>query len=238
MEPKQYFISKLEEKLNINNDTKILDLGSGQSRNWISLLKKYPTLHYTGVEPQKKEADVAKDLLKDFQNAKIYNQLAHEFDGQGEFDICISLSVLEHVKQLEKFIANSVKSVKQGGIIIHRYDLGHALYSSSIKEKFQIFLGNHFPKVLPEKKFVRYLDEKDVRKMLEDNGAQVEKTTYSQMPNHKKLLKLIKFDNKNKSNAMKKVFDWEDEIFEFLVDIDKKQRELLFPTITIWSRKK
>lgn len=238
MQPKQHFITKLEETIEIKQDTKILDLGSGQSKNWIPLLKKYPSLQYIGIEPKKSDAEIARNLLKNFKNIKIYNQLAYKIDNLNNFDICISISVLEHVKQLEKFLISSIESVKSGGYIIHRYDLGHSLYPGSFKERLQVFLGNNFPKLLPEKKFVRYLDEKKICKFLEENGVKIQKITYHQMPNHKAFLKFFETNTDKKLSLANKILDWEYETSEFLYEINQKQRELLFPAITIWAIKK
>jgi len=239
MNSKQYLAKKLELFFNPSGVTKLLDLGSGQSKNIIPLLEKYPNLYYVGVEPQTSEANIAQKLLSKFPHAKIYNQLAYDpVPNENDFDICVSLSVLEHVKQLEKFLINSIKAVKSGGRIIHIYDLGHALYPKSLKEKFQIFLGTKFPWILPEKKFVRYLDVKQVSKILIDNGATVEKITYHQMPNHKAFLKNFQADTPEKLKLVEEIMEWEYKVSKFLPELDQKQRELLFPTINIQAIKK
>ncbi len=239
MQPKQYFMEKLESMFDFDQGLRLLDLGSGQSRNLAFLLEKYPNFHYVGIEPNKNEAETAQRLLKKYKHASVFNKLAYDkVDNQDDFDICLSLSVLEHVKQLERFLVNSINSVKKGGHIIHRYDLGHALYPCSVKEKFQIFLGNNFPKVLPEKKFVRYLDENEVCRMLEDNGAKVNKITYHQMPNHKAFLKHFATDTSEKLNLAKEILEWEFRVSKYLRDIEQKKRELLFPSICIWAVKK
>lgn len=239
LQPKEYFIEKLEQLMGINQNSKILDLGSGQSKNFIPLLKKYPEMYYIGIEPKQSEAETARKLLKNFKNAKIYNQSAYKLiENQNDFDICISLSVLEHVKQLDKFLINSIRSVKTGGLIVHRYDLGHALYPGSLKERLQIFLGNNFPRLLPEKKFTRYVSKKKVCEILEKNGAKVQKITYHQMPNHKEFLKLFNTNTEERVNLAKEILEWEFKISRYLSDIEREKRELLFPTITIWATKK
>lgn len=238
MQPKDYFIETLVERGVIKPGMKILELGSGQSRAILSFLKKYPETVYIGVEPSPVAAGVAKELLQEFKNAKVYNQLAYdEIKDCENFDICISLSVLEHVKQLDKFLINSIKYVRPGAQIIHRYDLGHALYPCSMKEKFQIFLGNNFPAILPEDKFVRYLSEQEVCETLKNNGAQIENITYSQMPNHKAFLKVFKIDTDAKAKLARKVWEWEDEVSPYVKEIEQRQRELLFPAVTVWAKK-
>jgi cyclopropane fatty-acyl-phospholipid synthase-like methyltransferase len=239
MQPKQHSLRKIESALNIDKNFRILDLGCGESKNFIYLLEKYPEMYYIGIEPQKNEADKAARNLEKYKNARVYNTLAYEkIDDWGNFDLCISLSVLEHVKQLEKFLINSISSVKSGGHIIHRYDLGHALYARTLKEKFHVFLGNNFPQILPETKFVTYLDEKKVCQIMNDNGAAVKEVSYHQMPNHKHFLKLFNDNTEEKTSLAEELLDWEDKITKFLPEFDQRQRELLFPAITIWAEKK
>jgi 2-polyprenyl-3-methyl-5-hydroxy-6-metoxy-1,4-benzoquinol methylase len=239
MGTKELIVKKIEEMVRKNNNLKILDLGSGQSRNFLDLFKKYPNLFYRGIEPKKEEADVAKDLLKNFPNAKILNSLAYGNQADViDFDVCISFSVLEHVKNLELFLSNSIKWIKPGGSIIHLYDLGHALYPSSIKEKFHVFLGNKFPKLLPERKFVNYLDEEKVKTIMINEGAEILETTYHQMPNHKKFGKVFKPKDSIQEKLVNEIYEWEFKISPFLHELDKKERELLFMSICIWARKK
>ncbi len=238
MDSKEYFIKKVKESCNINDSSRILDLGSGRSENFESLINNNPSIRYVGIEPIKRDANTAKKLFSKFSNVKIYNQWsARGIDGFGDFELCLSLSVLEHVKRLEEFLIESIDAVKDGGYIVHRYDLGHALSPSSLKEKFQVFLGNNFPNLLPERKFVRYLDPEIVIKIMEGNGTKVEKITYHQMPNHKKFLRHFLSNDKKGLGIAEKIIDWEFEISPFLGEMDKSIRENLFPTIAIWAKK-
>lgn len=228
----------IETFVGIAENMKILELGSGQSRAILCLLNKFPKLTYVGVEPNAEDAKVARELLKNFPNAKIFNRLAYEkIEGYENFDVCFSLSVLEHVKRLDEFLAASVASVKRGGYVIHRYDLGHSLYPSSLKEKVQVFIGNNFPQYLPESKFARYVDEKTVCSMLENAGAKTQNITYHQMPSHKAFLKYFNADTREKKTLQKEILFWEDKVSPFLSEMDKKEREYLCPTIAVWAKK-
>lgn len=235
---KEHFIEIIETFIGITGNIKILELGSGQSRAILRLLNKFPELTYVGVEPNAKDVKFARELLKDFPNAKIFNRLAYEkIEGYENFDLCFSLSVLEHVKRLPEFLVASVAAVKSGGHVIHRYDLGHALYPPSFKEKIQVFIGNNFPKYLPENKFVRYVDEKTVCSMLENAGAKIQNITYHQMPSHKAFLKHFNADTAEKKTLQQEIFFWEDKVSPFLSEMNQKEREYLFPTIAIWAKK-
>lgn len=239
MQSKEFFLSKLEESYDFSGGTiSILDLGSGESRSVVPLLKRYPQMRYVGVEPSETAAATARTLLTPFPNARVYTQLAYEpLADEAPFDIVLSLSVLEHVKQLDRFLENSVAMTKSGGHIVHRYDLGHSLYPSSLKERLQVFLGNHFPKLLPEHKFVRYVDPDDVVKTLERSGARVTKITYHQMPDHKRFSKEFVPSSGEARQCAERVMDWEFDISPHLGVMPKARREMLFPTICIWAVK-
>ena len=94
MQPKQYFIEKLESMFDFNQGLRLLDLGSGQSKNFVSLLERYPNFNYVGIEPNKNEAEIARKLLEKHKHASVFNKLAYDkVDNQDDFDVCLSLSV-------------------------------------------------------------------------------------------------------------------------------------------------
>lgn len=238
-QPKEFFIEKVAEELKISEQTRIVDLGSGQSRNFLPLLERFPKLSYIGIEPRKEDADAARALLARFPNVRIYNQLAYEpLHNETPFDICISLSVLEHVKHLERFLKNSVRLTKNGGYIIHRYDLGHALFPSSLKERLQVFLGNTLPFLLSEKKYICYLNPDTVADMLEREGARKIHMTYHQMPDHKQFLKAFTSDTQEKKALAEEILQWEFAVSPYLETLPKQTREELFPAIAVWAQKK
>ncbi|GMU73912.1 MAG: hypothetical protein AMXMBFR44_1110 [Candidatus Campbellbacteria bacterium] len=238
MQPKEFFIERIARELEVGETTRIVDLGSGQSRSFLPLLERFPKLSYIGIEPRKEDADTARALLSRFPNVRIYNQLAYEpLRNEAQFDLCVSLSVLEHVKQIERFLKNSVQLTKSGGYIIHRYDLGHSLLPSSLKERLQVFLGNNLPFLLSEKKYVCYLDPEKVRQILKQEGAQVTRMTYHQMPNHKRFLKTFIADTEEKKALAERVLQWEFDVSPYLLHMPKSEREILFPAIAVWAQK-
>jgi len=237
-QPKDFFIQQIAELIQKNGYTRILDLGSGTSLNFIPLLEQFPDLTYVGVELNKPEAEKGRKNLAQFKNVRIYNQPGYELEKEkAGFDLCLSLSVLEHVKQLEKFLQLSIALVKSGGEIIHRYDLGHALYPCSPKEHLQVWLGNNFPKLLPENKFVCYLSEEKVKTILEKNGAKVIQTTYHQMPNLKAFLKYFFSEDAEAQKLREQILQWEYSVSPHLQSLPQATREKLFPTICIWAKK-
>ena len=233
---KEVFVEHLETLIPKNN-ARILEVGSGRSVAIVDLLKRRPDISYTGIEPYKKDYEYAQKAIGHLPNVRLVNSLAYDVGEAASYDLCFSLSVLEHVKQLEVFLAESVKAVRSDGYIVHRYDLGHSLYPSSLKERFQVFLGNYLPSLLPEHKFVRHLDPDLVAALLTKHGAQVQQVTFHQMPEHKHLGKHLKDTPENRS-LMSELAEWEFKISPSLSDLPKPLREKLFPAIAVWAQKR
>ena len=237
---KAYFLNKLSDLLPLGPNSRVVDMGSGKSLNFLPLLNKIPTLNYLGLEPDAKSVEEAKKVLANFPNSKIYHQLGYSLppEAEGQADLVISLSVLEHIKNLEPFIESSVKAARPGGHIIHRYDLGHALYPSSLKEKVQTFLCAHLPWLIPEHKYAAYVPVKRVEDLLIKYGAEVDKVTYHQMPGHKKFFKYFKTDTAEKQQLADELIEWEFKVSPHLDSIPLTEREKLFPAVCVWAKKK
>lgn len=215
---------------------RVLDLGCGTAAYVPALLKEFPNLEYVGVEPIESSYTDALKNLTGITRANVHFQLGYDTivdETEASFDVVFSLSVLEHIKHLDRFLALGVKYAATGGLIVHRYDLGHALHTHSMKEWIHVRLGNHLPSILPERQFVRYVPERDVRALYEKQGVRVDKTTYHQMPDHKAFEKYQKAE----SQSVQALFDWEMRYQEDILNIPVTAREKLFPAVAVWGIK-
>ncbi len=216
---------------------RVLDLGCGSAAYVPALLEVFPDIEYVGVEPIEASYQAALKNLDGAARAKVHFQLGYDAilnETEGSFDVVFSLSVLEHIKQLDRFLALGVKYAAAGALIVHRYDLGHALHTHSIKEAIHVFMGNKIPAILPERQFVRYVPEPEVRALYEKQGVTVTKTTYHQMPNHKAFEKY----QKSESESVKALFDWEMKYQKDILNIPVAARERLFPAVAVWGIKR
>lgn len=216
---------------------RIMDLGCGTAAYVPQLMEKVADFEYIGVEPIKASYDAAVENLKDVPNAKVHFQLGYDEvpdESEGSFDLVFSLSALEHIKQLKRFIALSSKYTKTGGLVVHRYDLGHALYPHSLKERVHVWLGNTVPNILPERQFVRYVGVPEVESHYEATGLRPTNVTYHQMPNHKHLEKFFK---ETDTNIIEELFAWEVAHQEEFKQIPESHREKLFPAVAVWGEK-
>lgn len=238
--PSKYFIlERIEKMVEANPSLKILDLGSGRSLNFLSLLVKYPDITYVGIEPNPSEAKLAKEAVRNFSQAKIINSTAYsQFSDMDEtFDVVVSLSVLEHVKTLSAFLAFSVKKLKPGGTLIHLYDLAHSLHPSSFKERIQTKMcaNSFWSRFIPELKFAAYVSCDKVKEILAQNNVQVTEVTYHNMLAHISLLKSIG-DKQLGQQILSDAAFLEVRAAELIDNI--KVREKLFPSVCVWGTKK
>jgi SAM-dependent methyltransferase len=212
---------------------RVLDVGCGTASYVPGLLEQFPNITYVGIEPIPASFKKAQEYTKDIAGASVHFGLAYDaLEGYepGSFDLIISLSVLEHVKRLPKFIAFCDQYLAPGGLMVHRYDLGHALYSHSWKEWLHVRMGNYTPWVLPEIQFVRYVPESEVRAVYQQYHITPIKSTYHQMPNHKALEKHVQA-----AEVIKELFAWEVAHQATFAVIPTTTREKLFPAIAIWG---
>jgi SAM-dependent methyltransferase len=238
MSSKPFFIQKLIEESGLANP-RILELACGTARYMPEILKKYPGITYTGLEPLKSSYDEAVKNIGSLPQVTLCNRLGYgNLEGvpPESFDIVYSISALEHVKDLPAFIAMSGMYVKKGGLLVHRYDLGHALYPVSLKERFHAFLGNTLPALLPVDKFVRYVPEGEVVTLCTDVDCLPYKSTYHQMPNHKSLEK-ASVGNPQLTEAMAELYAWEWKYEKDFSGLPVRLREALFPAVAVWARK-
>ncbi len=239
---KQLFIEHLVEgvvsKKGVSVCVRIMDLGCGTASYAPALLERFPNVEYVGVEPISESFNAAENNLAGIKRATVHFQLGYDAvtdEKESSFDLVFSLSVLEHIKHLDKFIALSAKYLAVGGVMVHRYDLGHALYPHSLKEKLHVCMGNHMPSMLPERQFVRYVPEKEVRACYEKYGITPTNTTYHQMRDAKLLEKKL---GEAGEIAITELFSWEVSHQEIFKSLSVTEREHLFPAVAVWGEKK
>lgn len=236
---KEQFIAEVvREAVRRSPSPRILDLGCGTASYVPALVEQFPNIEYVGVEPIDDSYQSALKNLSGIQNAKVHYQLGYDKipdEQEASFDVVFSLSVLEHIKQLGRFLALGTKYTKSGGLIVHRYDLGHALHTHSWKEALHVWLGNNIPQILPERQFVRYVPLVEVRKIYEVQGVKPLKATYHQMPNHKAFEKYFKNSD---TTAIEELFDWEMRHQTEIAMIPEEPREKLFPAVALWGEKR
>ncbi|MFZ2804226.1 MAG: class I SAM-dependent methyltransferase [Patescibacteria group bacterium] len=234
---KYFFESRVQQLLEARPGVavRMLEIGSGTSVAAENLLKKFPLLDYVGIEPDGASVVAARQRLAGIARAKVLHGMGYggtrDEALEQPFDFVFSLSVLEHVKDLETFIEYSIQKARPGGNVIHLYDLGHSLYPSSLKESLQTRLcGSPLLRFFPEGKVARYLATPYVEGLLR-RGCDIQEITFHNMPNHVAMLK----------SNMTEPFISQVSAFEYATFGNVpglKIREKLFPSVCFWATKK
>lgn len=120
-------------------NTHILDIGCGAGLNFKELLKRFPTVHYVGVEPSAKDVLSARENLRGLNATvirgggyRLYERL------QRKFDLVVSFSVLEHVYKRVEYLLSAKKCLKDKGYFLINYDAGHFVRN---RERLKNLLG-------------------------------------------------------------------------------------------------
>lgn len=242
MVSKEYFLEAVIAKAQEgkNGPIRLLDMGCGTARYVPEVLARHPDLTYVGIEPIESSYHKACENLAGESRAEVHYALGYTplvGIAEASFDIVVSFSVLEHVKHLDQFIALSAHYVRPGGLVVHRYDLGHALYPSGPKERLHVWLGNAFPALLPERRFVRYVPLPEVVELFKTHiGAVPSMYTYHQSPGTKRLAEQGMKYSLDPAVYMD-MFAWEFRISPEISKLPISIQETMFPTIAVWGQK-
>ncbi len=234
---KVYLLREIEREVTkAGGALRILEMGCGTGSQLAGIVRAHPNSTYVGIEPSAEAAEQAREHMGVRDNVRIITGLAYETerDYRNSFDVVVSMSVLEHVKDLKTFLELSVACAKPGARIIHLYDLGHALYPSGIKERIQVALCKYpFTKrFIPEHKIAQYVALEAVADMLKKAGAIVDVVTYH---NARTNVAHIKADLSMTEDEILQVA--EQEIVDANTIADPALREKMFPSICIWAHK-
>jgi SAM-dependent methyltransferase len=219
----------------------VLDLGSGTSKDFVEVLRRYPAVRYTGIEYRQASLDRARQLLAGRPGVELVSGFGESVQAgyAGRFDLTLSLSVLEHVKRLREFLRSSVRVTRPGGWIVHRYDLGHALHSVSRYERAKVFLCRTIPAVMPARHFTTHPDLREVVRTLEDAGAEVREVRYAQLPGLKGMMNRIDWDAPESPALARSVVDLDRRLSVHMAGrLDAREMETLFPVITVAAVRK
>jgi SAM-dependent methyltransferase len=218
----------------------VLDLGSGTSKDFVEVLRRYPAVRYTGVEYREARLARARQLLAGYPGVELVSGFGESVQAgyAGRFDLTLSLSVLEHVKHLREFLRSSVRVTRPGGWIVHRYDLGHALHSRGY-ERFKVFLCKTAPAVMPARHFTTHPRLAEVTRILEEAGAEVREVSYTQLPGLKGMMNRMAWGAPGTPALARSVVDLDRRLAGYMAGrVDAAEMEALFPVVTVAAVKR
>ena len=110
------------DRLDLSTCSNLLEIGSGVGAQTKEILKRWPNLKISSVEKNKNSFESAKKYLFDEikrGEAQIFNVSAENLPFKDEnFDLAITIWVLEHIKEPEKILIEAKRVLKSGGKLI------------------------------------------------------------------------------------------------------------------------
>ncbi len=165
---------KFKKKFDTSNKS-VLEIGSGFGGFMLS--SRLEGVYSKGIEPDKDMVKISNKVLNYFDiNGK------HIKHSEGEkipfssnmFDYVVSFQVLEHVKNPEKVIEESLRVLKKGGILYFTFPNYNSFYEGHIEKIWFPFINKENVKIYLKLlginqnrlDFVNFLKPKDIRLML------------------------------------------------------------------------
>jgi SAM-dependent methyltransferase len=102
---------------------RILDVGCGDARNFVELLRAYPDVEYVGFDPSAAAVDAARRNLAGRRAEIFLGRLGEPLAPAA--DVVVSFSVLEHVRSRREYLDAIAASLAADGTVYLNYDYGH-----------------------------------------------------------------------------------------------------------------
>lgn len=102
------------------NTMMVLDAGSGFGQYLYFMARKFPNWKFLGVELDEHHIKESRDFFRDgnFSNVKIEPCDLVKFSRKNEFDLIISVDVMEHIEEDRMVFKNFFNALKPGGILL------------------------------------------------------------------------------------------------------------------------
>lgn len=217
----------------------VLDMGCGDARNWVRPLGERPDLLYTGIEQHAPSLERARALLPRRAGISLVDGFGEQASTlAGRFDLVISLSVLEHVKYLERFLAIGCTAARPGARIVHRYDLGHDLHGP-LRERLHVWLCRRLGFICPASRYTTHPRSPEIVRILEQHGASVTAIEHSQHHGLKQLMNRLDRGHPDASALAARLIALDADLAaSAALPLDPALRDHVFPAITIRALKR
>jgi hypothetical protein len=175
------------------------DLGAGMGGDWPKLVEDLPNLTIHLWEPHTPTANALSKLVSS-NRFQVHEDLS---EMNGVADIGTSLSVLEHVRDIDEHFRQADKVLKPGGQFFMNFDDGHFRHEAKnifapsnfvlpVKESLRTLISKYFPTLIPVNKYQKRVLLKDFKNACAKSPLVFERIECSQLPSIKGVAKLFK----------------------------------------------
>jgi SAM-dependent methyltransferase len=148
---------------------RIVDLGCGDARNFVELIRRRPQIEYVGIEPSPAQAEAARRALP---AAEIVSAPAYDVRREPG-DAAISFSVLEHVVDRRRYLETLRAHVAPGGRGYLNYDVGHFTVDLTPAESARAAIGRALARLGNEQHYRRPVSEDELSALLDAVGFRI-----------------------------------------------------------------
>ena len=151
---------------------RILDLGCGEGLNFVKLLQKYAArVSYTGIEPDEKNCQLARENLRGLP-ATVIKSYGYKLSDKlsGEYDFVVSFSVLEHVFRRLAYLKTVKEYLAPAGYFLINYDAGHFVAG---RERLKNMVGPFLALFGLEKYYQSFVKEEDFCEFIDLVGLKI-----------------------------------------------------------------
>jgi SAM-dependent methyltransferase len=160
---KLYCLQLIDEAASrAGGEFRIVDLGCGDGRNFVELLRRRGNVRYVGVEPSRGAADQARRLLP---RAEIVNAAAYDVR-LVPANAVVSFSVLEHVVDRERYFEAVRANLAADGRVYLNYDSGHFRPGAGFAERPKASVARLLARVGMESRYRAPVGEGEFRELV------------------------------------------------------------------------
>ncbi len=147
---KLYCLQHLDEAIRrADGEFRIVDLGCGDGRNFVELLRRHPRVRYVGVDPSPRAVDRAMEVIP---NAELVCMPAYDARFEPAHAV-VSFSVLEHVADRARYMHAVRANLTPGGRVYMNYDSGHFGADATVGERVRAAAARAFARFGDESRF-------------------------------------------------------------------------------------
>ncbi len=185
---KLYCLQLLDDAVSrANGEFRIVDLGCGDGRNFVELLRRHPNVRYLGVDLSPGAVEAARRRLP---GAEIMHAPAYDVRVEPA-DAVVSFSVLEHVVDRLRYMEAVRANLAPGGRVFLNYDSGHFGADAATVERTKAAAARLLARVGYESRYRAVVRDEELNRLLtasslrvvDDKGFNTDlKVTYRAVP--------------------------------------------------------
>jgi cyclopropane fatty-acyl-phospholipid synthase-like methyltransferase len=171
---KLYCLKRIDRVASTGRPLLLLDLGCGDGRHLVSLLRRRPNITYLGVDLSTSACEQARHVLAGLGEVKC----AAAYDLElGQAQVITSFSVFEHVYQRQRYLACLRANLAGNGAAFVNYDAGHFQPAATpldwVTRRSKSPLRRMFASLGAEQFFQAHVAEAEFRSQVRDAGLRI-----------------------------------------------------------------